>query len=40
MKHLRLDVDGVVEEIKAQGRNHVGTRKALEHQFFAVFIPS
>jgi predicted methyltransferase len=39
MKHLRLDVDGVVEEVKAHGWNHVGTGKFLEHQFFAVFTP-
>jgi ubiquinone/menaquinone biosynthesis C-methylase UbiE len=39
MQHLRLDIDGVIEEIKSHGWNHVDTRKFLEHQFFAVFTP-
>jgi predicted methyltransferase len=39
MQHLRLDVDGVVEEIKRHGWNHVGTQTFLDHQFFAVFTP-
>jgi hypothetical protein len=39
MQHLRLDVDGVIEEIASQGWNHVETRKFLDHQFFAVFTP-
>jgi ubiquinone/menaquinone biosynthesis C-methylase UbiE len=37
MKHLRLDLDGVVEEISAHGWRHAETRRFLEHQFFAVF---
>jgi ubiquinone/menaquinone biosynthesis C-methylase UbiE len=39
MQHLRLDVDGVVDEIEAHGWNHVETRRFLDHQFFAVFTP-
>lgn len=38
-QHLRLDVDGVVDEIEAHGWNHVETRRFLDHQFFAVFTP-
>ncbi len=39
MKHLRLDVDGVIAEISAHGWTHVETRRFLEHQFFAIFKP-
>ena len=39
MKHLRLDLDGVVEEIKSFGWVHVDTRRFLDHQFFLVFGP-
>ncbi len=39
MKHVRLDADGVIDEIEAHGWNHVDTRTFLEHQFFAVFTP-
>jgi ubiquinone/menaquinone biosynthesis C-methylase UbiE len=38
-KHLRLDLDGVVEEITAHGWNHVDTRRFLDYQYFAVFTP-
>jgi predicted methyltransferase len=37
--HLRLDVDGVIDEVAAHGWTHVETRRFLEHQFFAVFTP-
>lgn len=40
MKHLRLDLDGVIEEIKSFGWVHVDTRRFLDHQFFLVFGPS
>lgn len=39
MKHLRLDVEGVVNEVEAHGWDHVETHRFLEHQFFAVFAP-
>jgi ubiquinone/menaquinone biosynthesis C-methylase UbiE len=39
MQHLRVDVDGVIEEITSHGWNHVETRTFLDHQFFAVFMP-
>lgn len=39
MQHLRLDVDGVVEEIDSHGWRHVETLRFLDHQFFAVFTP-
>ena len=39
MKHLRLDLDGVVEEIEAHGWMHVDTRKFLPDQYFVVFTP-
>ena len=39
MKHLRLDVDGLIEEITAHGWTHVDTRRFLDYQFFAVFTP-
>jgi hypothetical protein len=39
MQHLRLDVDGVVEEISQAGWKHVETKTFLDHQFFAVFVP-
>jgi ubiquinone/menaquinone biosynthesis C-methylase UbiE len=39
MQHLRLDVDGVIEEISQSGWKHVETRTFLDHQFFAVFVP-
>lgn len=39
MKHLRLDLDGVIEEIEAHGWDHVDTRKFLDYQYFAVFRP-
>jgi hypothetical protein len=37
--HLRLDLGGVIEEIEAHGWDHVGTRKLLDYQYFAVFTP-
>jgi predicted methyltransferase len=37
--HMRLDLDGVVEEVTRNGWNHVDTRTFLEYQFFAVFTP-
>lgn len=37
MKHLRLDLDGVIEEIEAQGWDHVETQKFLDYQYFVVF---
>lgn len=39
LKHLRLDLDGVVAEITAQGWDHVETRRFLDHQYFVVFRP-
>jgi predicted methyltransferase len=39
MKHVRLDVDGVIEEITAHGWDHVETQAFLDHQFFVVFAP-
>jgi hypothetical protein len=39
LSHLRLDVDGVIDEVAAHGWTHVETRRFLEHQFFAVFTP-
>jgi Methyltransferase domain len=39
MKHVRLDVDGVIDEVQARGWDHVDTRTFLAHQFFAVFTP-
>ena len=39
MQHLRLDVDGVIEEVERHGWNHVATLAFLDHQFFAVFTP-
>jgi ubiquinone/menaquinone biosynthesis C-methylase UbiE len=39
MQHLRLDVDGVIEEIERHGWDHVETRRFLDYQFFAVFAP-
>ena len=39
MQHLRLDVDGVIDEVERQGWNHVETLTFLDHQFFAVFTP-
>ena len=39
MKHLRLDLDGVVREVEGHGWNHVDTRKFLDYQYFAVFTP-
>ena len=36
---MRLDVDGVVDEVTRFGWTHVDTRTFLEHQFFAVFRP-
>jgi ubiquinone/menaquinone biosynthesis C-methylase UbiE len=38
-KHLRLDLDGVVEEITRFGWKHVETRTFLQDQYFAVFVP-
>ena len=37
MQHLRLDVDGVIEEVEFHGWNHVDTLTSLDYQFFAVF---
>jgi SAM-dependent methyltransferase len=37
IKHLRLDLDGVVEEIEAHGWDHAETRTFLPLQYFAVF---
>lgn len=37
MKHLRLDLDGVVEEVVGFGWEHVDTRRFLDHQYFVVF---
>ena len=39
MKHIRLDLDGVVGEIEAHGWDHVETRTFLDHQYFVVFKP-
>lgn len=39
MKHLRLDLDGVIEEIEAEGWDHVETQTFLDHQYFVVFRP-
>ena len=39
VRHLRLDVYGVIDEVAAHGWNHAGTRRFLEHQFLAVFTP-
>ena len=39
MQHVRLDVDGVIEEVTSHDWNHVDTRTFLDHQFFAVFTP-
>ncbi len=39
MKHLRLDLDGVIKEIEAHGWDHVDTRKFLDYQYFVVFRP-
>jgi ubiquinone/menaquinone biosynthesis C-methylase UbiE len=39
LQHLRLDVDGVIDEVEGQGWSHVETRRFLDHQFFAVFRP-
>jgi ubiquinone/menaquinone biosynthesis C-methylase UbiE len=39
MKHVRLDVDAVVEEVSAHGWRHEETRRFLELQYFAVFTP-
>ncbi len=39
MQHLRLDVDGVIEEVELHGWNHVDTLTFLDYQFFAVFTP-
>jgi ubiquinone/menaquinone biosynthesis C-methylase UbiE len=39
MKHVPLDLDGVVAQIQAHGWKHVETRTFLEHQYFAVFKP-
>lgn len=39
MKHLRLDLDGVIKEITAHGWDHVDTRKFLDFQYFVVFTP-
>ena len=38
-KHLRLDLDGVVEEVEAHDWKHVDTRTFLDHQYFVVFTP-
>jgi ubiquinone/menaquinone biosynthesis C-methylase UbiE len=38
-QHVRLDVDGVVEEVTRNGWNHVETRTFLDSQYFAVFTP-
>ena len=38
-KHIRLDLEGVVEEIEAHGWDHVETRTFLDHQYFVVFKP-
>jgi hypothetical protein len=37
--HMRLDLDGVIEEISRNGWNHVDTRTFLDYQYFAVFTP-
>jgi ubiquinone/menaquinone biosynthesis C-methylase UbiE len=39
LKHLRLDVDGVIAEIESHGWKHADTRRFLDHQFLAVFTP-
>ena len=39
MKHLRLDLDGVIEEIEAEGWDHAETQTFLDHQYFVVFKP-
>ena len=39
LQHLRLDVDGVIEEVELHGWNHGDTRTFLDYQFFAVFTP-
>lgn len=39
MKHLRLDLDGVIKEVEDHGWKHAGTKTFLEHQFFVVFTP-
>ena len=38
-KHLRLDMDGVINEIASHGWRHVDTRKFLDYQYFVVFTP-
>ena len=37
--HMRLDVDGVIEEVTRAGWTYVDTRKFLDYQYFAVFTP-
>jgi ubiquinone/menaquinone biosynthesis C-methylase UbiE len=37
LQHVRLDVDGVVEEVTRHGWTHLETRTFLDDQFFAVF---
>jgi ubiquinone/menaquinone biosynthesis C-methylase UbiE len=37
--HMRLDLDGVIEEITRHGWTHVETRTFLDYQYFAVFTP-
>jgi ubiquinone/menaquinone biosynthesis C-methylase UbiE len=39
MQHVRLDVDGVIDEVTRAGWTHVDTRKFLDYQYFAVFTP-
>ena len=39
MQHLRLDVDGVIDEVERHGWKHVDTLTFLDHEFFAVFTP-
>jgi ubiquinone/menaquinone biosynthesis C-methylase UbiE len=38
-KHVRLDLDGVIEEVEAHGWKHADTRKFLDYQYFVVFTP-
>jgi ubiquinone/menaquinone biosynthesis C-methylase UbiE len=39
LKHLRLDLEGVIEEITSHGWKHVETRTFLPLQYFVVFTP-
>ena len=39
LKHIRLDLDGVIAELGQNGWKHLETRAFMPYQYFAVFSP-